>query len=122
MSEPTDAARRPAADDYCYLTTTGRRTGRPHRIEIWYATHGATLYLLSGAGRRSHWVQNLSADPSVIVEFDGGVRRARARIVEDGDETERARTLLFSKYAPRYDGDLTGWRDAALPVAIDLET
>ena len=25
------------ADDYCYLTTTGRRSGRPHRIEIWYA-------------------------------------------------------------------------------------
>jgi hypothetical protein len=32
-----------ADDDYCYLTTTGRRTARPHRIEIWYATEGDTL-------------------------------------------------------------------------------
>ena len=64
--------RRMAADDYCYLTTRGRRTGRPHRIEIWYATGGdeASLYLLAGGGRSSDWVQNLLADPNVQVELD----------------------------------------------------
>ena len=29
-----------AGDDCCYLSTTGRCTTRPHRIEIWYATDG----------------------------------------------------------------------------------
>src|SRR5262249_4866622 len=53
-----------AADDFCYVTTTGRRTGRPHRIEIWYAADGNTLYLLSGGGRGSDWVQNAIADPA----------------------------------------------------------
>src|SRR6185312_13518616 len=38
-----------AADlDYCYITTTGRRSGKPHTIEIWFALDGRTLYLLAG--------------------------------------------------------------------------
>lgn len=109
-----------AADDFCYLTTTGRRTGRPHRIEIWYAADGDTQYLLSGGGRSADWVQNLLADPVVHVEVDGSVRDGRARVLDDGPEADRARSLVFAKYAPRYDGDLTGWRERALPVAIDL--
>lgn len=112
----------PAWDEYCYLTTTGRRSGQPHRIEIWYAADGDTLYLLSGGGRSSDWVQNLSAHPGVLVELNGDTRHARARIVEGGDEAERARSLLFAKYTPRYDGDLTRWRDRALPIVIDLAT
>jgi deazaflavin-dependent oxidoreductase (nitroreductase family) len=109
-------------DEYCYLTTTGRRSGRRHRIEIWYAAHGDTLYLLSGGGRSADWVQNLCADPVVAVELGADVRPGRARVVEGGEEAERARSLVFGKYAPREDGDLTGWRDRALPVAIDLGT
>jgi len=108
------------SDDYCYLTTKGRRSRRPHRIEIWYAAHGATLYLLSGGGRASDWVQNISADPAVLVEVDGRTRPARARIVDADDEVKRARSLVFAKYDPRSDQDLAGWRDRALPVAIDL--
>lgn len=108
------------SDDYCYLTTTGRRTGRPHRIEIWYATHGETLYLLSGAGRSSDWVQNLSVEPAVVVEVDGDSRSGHARIIEASDEAERARALVFTKYAPRSASDLEGWRNRALPIAIDL--
>lgn len=107
-------------DNYCYLTTTGRRSGRPHRIEIWYAADGDTLYLLSGGGGSPNWVQNLKVDPTVLVEVDGDEHPGRGRVLEDGDEAELARSLVFAKYAPRYEGDLTGWRDRALPVAIDL--
>ena len=109
-----------AIDDFCYLTTTGRRTGRPHRIEIWYAAHGSALYLLAGGGHTSDWVQNLVADPAVLVEVDGTTRSGRGRLVDDADEAERARSLVFDKYSPRYDGDLTEWRGRALPVAVDL--
>ena len=118
-----------ATDDFCYLTTNGRRSGRPHRIEIWYGRDGDTLYLMSGGQRRSDWVQNLIADPAVTVELDGAVHTARARLLEGGEgaasavaaEAERARTLVFDKYAPRYPEDLTEWRARALPIAIDLK-
>lgn len=109
-----------ADDDYCYLTTTGRRSGRAHRIEIWYAAAGETLYLLAGAGTGSDWVRNLVAEPAVTVEIDGTERRATGRVVEDAGEQERARSLVFDKYQPRNHGDLTDWRGRALPVALDL--
>lgn len=109
-----------AADDYCYLTTVGRRTGRPHRIEIWYAPDGDRLYLLAGGGRSCDWVRNLQADPNVLVEVNGQERSAHGRILEQGADEERARSLVFAKYAARYDGDLSGWRESAVPVVIDL--
>ena len=111
-----------SADDYCYLTTTGRKTGRPHRIEIWYAADGDTLYLLAGGGRSSDWVRNLLAEPALLVEVDGEMRPGRGRVVEDGEESQRARTLVFDKYAPRSGSDLTDWRERALPIAIDPVT
>jgi hypothetical protein len=64
-------------------------------------------------------VRNLLADPAVLVEVDGELRSGRGRVVEDGEESERARTLVFDKYAPRSGSDLTDWRERALPVAID---
>ena len=49
-----------AQEEYCYLTTMGRVSGKPHRIEIWFGTSPGTslgtaskiLYLLSGGGLR----------------------------------------------------------------------
>ncbi len=110
-----------ADDDYCYLTTRGRRTGKAHRIEIWYAAVPGSLFLMAGGRTGSDWVQNLVAHPEVSVEIDGVAHRARGRVIADAAEEARARTLVFDKYQPRYDGDLTEWRGRALPVALDLE-
>ena len=107
-------------DDFCYLTTTGRSTGCPHEIEIWYAADGDTIYLLSGGGDRSDWVRNLRANPAVRVRLDDTTHPAVARVVDDPAEDRRARTLVFDKYQPRYAGELVSWRARALPVAIDL--
>jgi deazaflavin-dependent oxidoreductase (nitroreductase family) len=110
-----------ADDDYCYLTTTGRRSGKAHRIEIWYAAVPGTLYLMAGGRTESDWVQNLVAEPAVTVEIDGTEHRATGRVIEDAGEEERCRALVFDKYQPRYHGgDLTEWRGRALPVALDL--
>jgi deazaflavin-dependent oxidoreductase (nitroreductase family) len=95
-------------------------TGRPHTVEIWFGLEGDTLYMLSGGGRESDWVKNLSRSPEVEVRIGGETRPGRARVVEDTDEDERARRLLFEKYHERYTGDLTRWRSTALPVAVDL--
>ncbi len=105
--------------DYCYLTTTGRRTDRPHRIEIWFAVGAGAAYLLSGGGERSDWVRNLVVSPDVVVEIGDDRRATRARVVTDGDEDALARRLVLEKYTPRYRGDLTAWGRTALPVAVD---
>jgi deazaflavin-dependent oxidoreductase (nitroreductase family) len=105
---------------FCYVTTTGRVTGRPHEIEIWYALHGSTVYLMSGGGRRSDWVRNLLRHPDVAVRIGDRTMSGRARIVADADEDRLARTLVYDKYSAGYSGDLQDWRESSLPVAIDL--
>ena len=109
----------PADLDYCYLTTTGRHTGRPHRIEIWFALSNGVVYLLSGGGERSDWVRNLTISPDVVIEIGGERRTRRARIVTDRDEDAIARELVVGKYAPRYRGDLQEWGRTSLPIAIE---
>jgi deazaflavin-dependent oxidoreductase (nitroreductase family) len=123
-----DDVRTLATEPFCYLTTTGRSSGRPHTIEIWFALHGATVYLLSGGGQRSDRVKNLQQEPTVQVRV--GTRRftGRARVIDgpaeeeqEEEEEELARRLLAKKYQPGYAGGLRGWREVSLPVAIELE-
>jgi deazaflavin-dependent oxidoreductase (nitroreductase family) len=110
-----------ADEEFCYLTTTGRVTGRPHEIEIWFALghSGHTLYLLSGGRDRSDWVKNLRRNPKVTVRIDGEHFESLARVVEDAKEDDLARRLLVDKYE-REPGSLANWRRTALPVAVDL--
>ncbi len=110
-----------AEEDYCYLTTTGRKTGEPRTIEIWFAATGNRLYLLSGGQERSHWVKNLQKQPAVAVRIGESTFSGRARVIVGAIEVGTARDLVFDKYRTRDASDLTGWRDSALPVAIDLE-
>lgn len=110
-----------AAEDFCYLTTTGRKSGRPHTIEIWFALSGAKLYMLSGGGDRSDWVRNIRRTPEATVRIGGSSFRGRGYVAEEDGEDELARNLLFDKYQPRYAGDLTRWRRSALPVAISFD-
>ncbi|MEX0833929.1 MAG: nitroreductase/quinone reductase family protein [Actinomycetota bacterium] len=109
-----------AAEDYCYITTRGRQTGRPHEIEIWFAVENDCIYMLSGAREKSDWVRNIRNDPRVEVRIADRKWSALARLVGSGEEDELARRLLLEKYGSRYGGDLSSWGEKALPVAIDL--
>ena len=107
--------------ELCYLTTTGRASGRPHEIEIWYGVDGEAVYMLSGGGRRSDWVRNLLADPAVTVRIDGHSHPGTAREVADPAEDDLARRLLASKYQGWSEGRaMSGWARTALAIAVDL--
>jgi deazaflavin-dependent oxidoreductase (nitroreductase family) len=106
--------------DYCYLSTTGRTSGAPHTVEIWFAAHGDHVYLLSGGGEASDWVKNIRVNPTVGLRIGDRDMICRAYVVEDPEEDALARRLLVEKYQPRYSGDLEEWREAALPVGIEL--
>jgi deazaflavin-dependent oxidoreductase (nitroreductase family) len=109
-----------ASLDFCYLTTTGRVTGKPHRIEIWFVLVDATVFVMAGDRDRSDWVRNLMASPDVELELGGRKRATTARVVDDGsDEDEFARRMMLEKYSARDAGDLTEWGAMALVVAID---
>jgi deazaflavin-dependent oxidoreductase (nitroreductase family) len=106
--------------DYCYLTTIGRVSGEKREIEIWFALHGETLYLMAGGRDRANWVRNIRKTPRVSVRIGDETVAADGRIIAPGTgEDALARRLLFAKYEPR-SGNLASWRDAALPVALDV--
>jgi deazaflavin-dependent oxidoreductase (nitroreductase family) len=111
----------PPDEDFCYLTTAGRVTGRPHRIEIWYAVSPGrnTIYLLAGGRDHSDWVRNLAQARKCTVEIAATTYAGTGRILPPGaDEDKLARDLVHDKYA---QGDeLAAWRAEALPVAIEL--
>jgi deazaflavin-dependent oxidoreductase (nitroreductase family) len=110
-----------ADEDFCYLTTVGRRTGKQHTIEIWFARENGALYLLSGGGDAADWVRNLRKTPAVQVRIGTRTVAARAREVTAPEEDALARRLLDAKYMGWKTGKrLSSWARNALPVAIDL--
>lgn len=103
----------------CILTTIGRQTGRPHRIEIWFAVQDGRMYLLSGGRERSDWVRNLQANAQVTVELGDEAHAGTARPLQAGTiEDQRARELLVGKY--REGDDRDEWGRTALPIVIEF--
>jgi len=105
-----------ADEPFAYVSTTGRVSGLPREIEIWFALEGDTIYLLAETGDRAHWVRNLRRDARARVRIADLTLEGRARFIDDPAEDARARDLLASKY----DEDGSEWARTALAVAIDL--
>jgi deazaflavin-dependent oxidoreductase (nitroreductase family) len=97
MSQPTEPP-------YLYLTTIGRKTGRPHQIEIWFVEHAGSYYLMSETPEISDWVRNIQHNPAVV--FSVGTRddepiSGTGRRVDHAAEPELASAvavLMDAKY------------------------
>jgi len=78
------------------ITTTGRRTGRPRRIEIVFHRIDGRMWI-SGmpSPRKRAWLANLEADPHLTVHLKGPLAvadlPATARVVTD--DVERRQVL-----------------------------
>ncbi len=73
----------------CYLTTVGRRSGRPRTVPLLYVADGDRVVLFaSNWGKPSHpaWALNLDASPAAQVSVDGVPREMRARRATAGEE------------------------------------
>ena len=105
-----------ARDRTIDITTTGRRSGQPRRIETWFYNVDGRIYLSGSPGRRD-WYANLQADPRLVFHLKQNVRAdlpARARLITD-DEERRAVVAGISRVLGRLD-DVDGWV-ARSPIA-----
>jgi deazaflavin-dependent oxidoreductase (nitroreductase family) len=120
LSSPAAYLRERRDEAFCYLTTTGRVSGDPHRIEIWFYEHGGALYLLSGGGDGSDWVRNLRRHPLATLRLGDREGPMTARVVDDPDESVQAiaRAGLREKYEPDYRGSLARWAEESLLVEL----
>lgn len=64
------------------LTTTGRRTRRPARIEIWWFHIGGRFVITGTPGKRD-WYANVLGDPKVVIHTSIGDFDGRARVILD---------------------------------------
>ena len=92
------------------ITTTGRRTGLPRRIEIVFHNIDGQLFI-TGSPRRGHtraWIRNLEADPHLTFHLKGPVKAdlpATARVVTDDAERRRVMDWVKANAWPQVDVD-----------------
>jgi deazaflavin-dependent oxidoreductase (nitroreductase family) len=77
------------------ITTIGRKTGRPRRIEIYFHHFDGAFYLTGRPGFKRDWQANIEANPEFTLHLK---RRVTADIPVSGepepDREERARVLF----------------------------
>ena len=66
------------------LTTFGRTTGQPRRIEIWWFQVDGR-FLITGTPGRRDWLANVLDDPNVIVHVGGLDLETTATLITDHD-------------------------------------
>ena len=92
-------------DEFLYLTTTGRVTGKPREIEIWFTEHAGRYYVIAEHRERAQWVRNLRAEPRVRVRLGQRSFAATARVVDPRAEPDLDRAVQ-RRSAKKY-----GWGD-----------
>jgi len=87
------------------ITTPGRRSGQPRRIEIVFHNFDGHLYIsgMPRAGRPRAWIHNLEADPHLTFHLKGPVDAdlpATARVITD----EAERRAIFERVIQVWKG------------------
>src|SRR5262252_3177280 len=88
-------------EKFLYLTTIGRRTGLPRRIEIWFVQDAERLYVLAEHFHSAQWVKNIVNNPKVLVHLGEREFKATARVLDpegDAEVWNRVQQLARNKY------------------------
>jgi deazaflavin-dependent oxidoreductase (nitroreductase family) len=80
------------------LTTTGRRTGKPHTRPVWFVVSDAKVLLQAGHDGKTDWYRNLAKKPSVSLRSGSYTFRGRAVTVADPARVEEIHRLFLRKY------------------------
>jgi len=102
------------------ITTVGRTSGRPRRIEIWFHNPDGRLYLTGTPGTRD-WYANLLARPEFTFHLKGTVRadlRARANPVVEPDGRRAILARLLERLGRATD--LEAWVRESPLVEVEL--
>lgn len=80
------------------LTTHGRKTGKKHTVEIWFAVSKDKVYL-SHEGKETDWMKNIQKNRRVFLDIGGIKLEGRANYLQDAtDESWAGKVALYEKY------------------------
>jgi deazaflavin-dependent oxidoreductase (nitroreductase family) len=109
----------------CDITTTGRTSGKPRRIEIWYFLLAGRVYITGTPGPRD-WYANLLAQPRLVFHIKEGAQAdlpARAILITDPGERRRilADVMRSNSWFRAQSYDLDAWVAESPLVAIEFD-
>ena len=105
------------------ITTTGRKTGQPHRIEIWLHYFEGKIYLCGNPNQKKDWYANLCANPQFTYHLKESVTLdvpASARLVHDVQQRRKVLAFIISRQPEPQD--LEHWVRHARLVEVLLES
>jgi deazaflavin-dependent oxidoreductase (nitroreductase family) len=70
------------SEKYVYITTTGRKSGLPRQIEIWFVEADGRIYILAEHGFKAQWVQNVLVNPAIQVRIGQEEWSGTARVLD----------------------------------------
>ena len=105
------------------ITTTGRRSGRPRRIEIVFHNMDGRIIISGMPSRRTRaWIRNLGADPRITMHLKGTLQAdlpGTARIITDATERRIVADWLVTHSWPRMDADAMAAYSPMIEVTLD---
>ena len=100
------------------ITTTGRKSGKPHTRPIWYVVDDGKVLVQSGKDGKTDWYRNLKKTPAVTLKADGYTFRARGRLLTDPKDVERVHALFRDKYT---SARVLSWMGSGIGQGLPVE-
>jgi deazaflavin-dependent oxidoreductase (nitroreductase family) len=109
------------------ITTTGRTTGLPRRIEIYFHHFDGDNFITGRPGRKRDWLANLIANPDFTLHLKRGVTADLPAVATAIDGADERATILFRILTESWNttpdqakSDLPTWVDKAPLIRFSL--
>ncbi len=106
-------------EKFVFLTTKGRRSGKEHVVELWFALSNGKIYL-SHEGKHTDWIKNLLKYSNVKMKIGKEDLTGEGKIAPMGSpEREAGMRALYGKYyGPASKEVLDDWFELSSVVEV----
>ena len=106
-------------EKFAYLTTKGRKSGKNHEVELWFALANDKIYL-SHEGEYTDWMKNLIKESNVGMKIGSENFEGEARLTPMGSPgREAGKQALYEKYyGPATKETLDDWFELSQVIEI----
>jgi deazaflavin-dependent oxidoreductase (nitroreductase family) len=81
-----------------HITVTGRKSGRPISVPVWFVLDGEKLYLLPVSGSDTQWYKNVLKNPSMGIDARGAKAELKAVSITDAKHVSSVVEKFRGKY------------------------
>ncbi|MGI0091422.1 MAG: nitroreductase family deazaflavin-dependent oxidoreductase [Nitrososphaerales archaeon] len=119
MTEKSKSIKSVGDEKYIRLSTLGRKSGKPHIVELWFALADGKVYL-SHEGKHTDWIKNVVKNERVDAKIGSVKFDALAKIVKEGAPSrDVGKKALYEKYYhPATKGVIDDW--FSLSTVVEL--